>query len=120
MLKDLGESKCFSVPFCLSETTVLGAAEESIDKQVGCTKGVSDEMNRTCYKGGVQLYGIFVDDEGMLRRRYVGNDGAGNANVVEAYVEGTDGCHRRGKHSTCHAFCHRTSVTVYDSLIRTG
>jgi hypothetical protein len=60
-------------------------------------EAVREEIRRNCYKDDVQVYGMFVDDGGLVRKRYVGENGTQNAQVIGVYVQGADGFHQRGK-----------------------
>jgi hypothetical protein len=58
------------------------------------------ELLRSCYKDGTKVYGMYMDKEGRLEKRFMRKDGVLDADVVGAHVEGTDGFYRKGQFLT--------------------
>jgi hypothetical protein len=52
---------------------------------------IRQEARSSCYQDRVEVYGIFVDDVGALRKRFLGEGGDVGEEVLGAYVKGLDG-----------------------------
>jgi hypothetical protein len=52
---------------------------------------VHPALHRSCFRDGVKVYRIFVDEANRLQKRFIRSDGLVDENARGAYVLGSDG-----------------------------
>jgi hypothetical protein len=82
-------------PLC-ADTVEEAAPSAAVLQMAMGVEDVHNEIFRSCYRDGVKVYDLFVDEANRLRKQFLRSDGLVDENVVGAYEEGSDCIYRRG------------------------